>query len=178
MDDYRIFVGAFPTGVLAGDIQAVRRAIDAKTARITPPHVTLAGTFWRNGSATAAGEATLIAGLQPLTAVLRPFTLALGGIATFGRRVIYLDVAPTAELTAVRRALLGVTGQDKHRAWVPHLTLAMRLTGSAFDQALAELRAGPWHSERFAAPIDRLQLMQRGPSDPAWRVIHTLPLAG
>jgi hypothetical protein len=38
MNDYRIFVGAFPEGDLADRIQAVRLKHDAKTARITSPH--------------------------------------------------------------------------------------------------------------------------------------------
>jgi hypothetical protein len=45
MNDYRIFVGAFPEGDLADRIQAVRLQHDARTARITAPHVTLAGTY-------------------------------------------------------------------------------------------------------------------------------------
>ncbi len=37
MNDYRIFIGAFPGGDLADRIQAVRVRHDAKTARITNP---------------------------------------------------------------------------------------------------------------------------------------------
>ena len=61
MNDYRIFVGAFLSGELHEGIQAVRQWYDAKTARITPPHVTLAGTYWRGGPATAENEAEAIA---------------------------------------------------------------------------------------------------------------------
>jgi hypothetical protein len=49
--DSRIFVGAFPAGELAERIQAVRLRHDANTARITAPHVTVAGTYWRSGPA-------------------------------------------------------------------------------------------------------------------------------
>ena len=44
--DYRIFVGAFPGGDLGESIQAIRARYDPKTARITAPHVTLAGTYY------------------------------------------------------------------------------------------------------------------------------------
>ncbi|GAB4159035.1 MAG: hypothetical protein Fur0021_29490 [Candidatus Promineifilaceae bacterium] len=54
MDDYRIFVGAFLTGELAAHMQQVRCRYDAVTAGITPPHVTVAGTYWRTGSPTVS----------------------------------------------------------------------------------------------------------------------------
>ena len=47
--DYRIFVGAFLEGELANAVQAIRQQYDPVTARITPPHVTSAGTYWRSG---------------------------------------------------------------------------------------------------------------------------------
>ena len=53
--------------------------------------------------------AALIAALQPLSARLAPFDLLLGGIQTFGRRVVYLGVAQTPALLAVRQALLVLT---------------------------------------------------------------------
>ena len=62
--DYRIFVGAFPIGDLADRIQALRQRHDPKTARITAPHVTLAGTYWRTGPATPENESDTIAHLQ------------------------------------------------------------------------------------------------------------------
>jgi len=62
--DYRIFVGAFPTGELAERIQAVRLRHDAKTARVTAPHVTVAGTYWRSGPAKPENESDTIARLQ------------------------------------------------------------------------------------------------------------------
>jgi 2'-5' RNA ligase len=175
--DYRIFIGAFPGGALADQIQAMREQYDPKTARITAPHVTLAGTYCRSGPATAETEADLIARFAALDTV-QPFTLTLGDIHTFGRRVIYLGVAATPALLAVRHTLLALAGPDKHGArFTPHLTLAMRLKGHAFTQMLADLQESVWDNGRFSAPIDRLHLMQRGPADPAWRTIATLPLA-
>jgi hypothetical protein len=53
MNDYRIFVGAFPEGDLADRIQAVRLRHDAKTARITHPHALPKGPQ-RGGGAPGA----------------------------------------------------------------------------------------------------------------------------
>ena len=174
--DYRIFVGAFPDGEKIDQVQQLREVIDLKTGQITPPHVTLAGTYWRTGQPTAANEAIFIEKLNGLRPYLKPFSLQLGGIYTFGQRVIYLGVLPTEEMMAIRNRLLGVMGRDKHRQFKPHLTLAMRLKGSRFSETLAELQQSEWANGRFTTPIYELRLMQRGADDPAWRTIHTLPL--
>jgi 2'-5' RNA ligase len=174
--DYRIFVGAFPDGDKIAQIQQLREQIDPKTAQITPPHVTLAGTYWRVGQPTAANEAVLIKKLTALAPHLQPFSLQLGGIYTFGQRVIYLGVLPTDEIMTIRNSLLGVMGRDKHRQLKPHLTLAMRLKGAQFSETLADLKQSEWANGRFSTPIHELRLMLRGPKDPAWRIIHTLPL--
>ena len=174
--DYRIFVGAFPTGELAESIQQIRESVDSKTAKITAPHVTLAGTYWRNGKATRAGAQGLIDKLDKLSNKLNAFDLELGGIQTFGERVIYLGVKPTEPMLAVRRALINSIGEDKHRRFKPHLTLAMRLEQPAFDETLAQLRESEWENGRFTLPITELHLMQRSETDPAWRSIHTIAL--
>jgi 2'-5' RNA ligase len=178
--DYRIFVGAFPQGDLVNRIQALREQYDPVTARITAPHVTLAGTYWRSGPATPANETATIVRLQASQGEFHPFTLSLGGIATFSpadRPVIYLQVEVTPALLAMRSALLNVLGRDNHRHFTPHLTLAMRLKGPAARQMVEQLQPSEWHTGRWSAPIDRLALMQRGPTDPAWREIATVSLA-
>lgn len=177
--DYRIFVGAFLTGELAERIHATRQRYDPTTAQITLPHVTLAGTYWRSGRATPHNEAETIARLQALQGHVPPFELVLGGIRTFlpaGKPLIYLSVESTLGLLAARGALIQTLGPDKHGSFIPHLTLAMRLEEAAARGMLAGLHASEWHSGRWRAPIQRLSLMQRGPSDPAWRAIFHLEL--
>jgi 2'-5' RNA ligase len=176
--DYRLFVGAFPGGELAEQIQALRELYDWKTSQISQPHVSLAGTYWRQGPATPTNEARLIHQLSVAAAQLKPFELRLGGIYTFGQRVIYLGVTLNDEMEHDRQILKSVIGRDKHRRFRPHLTLAMRLDEPAHQAMLSELSGSPWQQERFTARIHQLQLMQRGPDDPAWRCISTLPLQG
>src|SRR5512139_1213362 len=109
--DYRIFIGAFPEGELAERLQDLRRRYDPKTARITPPHVTVAGTYWRSGPPTVENEAKSIARLQAIRDRVLPFDLVLGGIHTFppaNRPVIYMGVTAIEGLLAARRALLQI----------------------------------------------------------------------
>ncbi len=177
--DYRIFVGAFPEGDLAQRIQAVRTRYDPKTARITATHVTLAGTYWRSGPASPENEVQTIRNLQAAAIRIQPFELVLGGVHAFppaANPVIYLGVELTEGFLKARRTLLDVLGQDKHRQFTPHLTLAMRLKGSAARNMLADLQANEWGTSHWRAPVKALQLMQRGPDDPAWRSIARLQL--
>lgn len=182
--DYRIFIGAFLTGELAERLQLVQAHYDPPTAHITPPHVTLAGTYWRSGPATSENEASLIARLQAIPKQIAPFTLTLGGIYTFplaDHPVIYLGVGLSPELLAARRSLLAVMGEaerQKPRRFTPHLTLAMRLAETPAQRMMEELQASEWASQQWVAPIRELRLMQRGPTDAAWRAIARLPLLG
>ncbi len=117
-------------GEIVQDIQALRLQHDTKTARITAPHVTLAGTYWRSGPATADNEAEAIARLNAVSSKIPPFDLVMGGIDSFlpVNPVIFLRIEPSSDLLAARQALLEALGPDKHGSrFVPHLTLAMRL---------------------------------------------------
>ncbi len=175
--DYRIFVGAFPDGALAETLQTLRRRYDPVTARITPPHVTLWGTQWRHGPPTPQQEAETIATLTRHQKNIPPFSLELGGIEAFEAGVIYLAVRCSPELLAARERLLQALGPDKHGQFTPHLTLAMRLDVAKTQAMLAELRLSAWQTTPHIAPIRRLHLMQRRPSDPAWRAIFHFSLA-
>ncbi len=180
MNDYRIFVGAFPEGDLADRIQSVRVQHDAKTARITAPHVTMAGTYWRSGSPTPENEANTIERLRSIENQLRPFEMKIGGVETFlpDNPVIYLHIEPTADLLAARKALLHVIGQDKQRHFTPHLTLTMRLDQPKTEALLPQLRQADWHTLRWNVSIEHLWLMQRGPHDPAWRYLYRVEMKG
>jgi 2'-5' RNA ligase len=180
MNDYRIFVGAFPEGDLADRIQALRLRHDARTARITAPHVTLAGTYWRSGPPTPKNEAAVIEQLRSIESRLRLFEMRIAGVESFlpDNRVLYLHVEPTPDLLAVRRALLQVIGSDKHRHFTPHLTLTMRLDARQTATLFTQLRQTDWLVQPWGITIDHLWLMQRGSGDPAWRYIHRIELTG
>lgn len=174
--DYRIFIGAFLTGPLAAEVQAIREKYDWKTSQISRPHVTLAGTYWRLGPATAENEMALIKRLKTEAAALPAIRLQLGGIYTFGKRVVYLGVMPDEALKSTRKALTNIAGRDKHRKFKPHLTLAMRLNEPEMAEMVAALQASQWHTEQVVTAVDKLHLMQRGSQDAVWRSIFEFPL--
>jgi 2'-5' RNA ligase len=169
--DYRIFVGAFPGGELAEEIQSLRHDHDPKTARITDPHVTLAGIYQRQGPATLENEAEAVERLLAAQTRIAPFELILGGIRAFPPQntITYLHVEPTFDSLAARQSLLEVLGPDKHRTFTPHLTLTMRLDSRQSNLLLRQWKQTTWHTSRWTVPIFELWLMLRGPNDPAWR---------
>lgn len=176
--EYRIFAGAFIQSDLAARIQAIRTHYDPVTAQITPPHVTLAGTYWRSGSPTAENETETMRKMEIIQGILPPFDLLLSGIRTFpgDRPVVYLGVQVNQGLIEARNLLLSMIGPDKHREFTPHLTLAMRLPWDKAWAMVRELHDTDWNKKVFPALINALQLMQRGPQDKAWRCIFTLKL--
>lgn len=179
--DYRIFIGVFPQGELAERLQAVRLKVDPVTARITPPHITLAGTYWRAGSASIENEAVTIQQLDAACRHIAPFKLILGGVRVFPpeeRPVIYLGVEKTPGLLAARQALLEVLGPDKHSRYTPHLTLAMRLKADRAGAVIASLTGAAWDHTHSEAHIGAVQLMMRGPQEPAWQMIGRFSLGG
>ena len=180
MNDYRIFVGAFPEGDWADRVQVVRVRHDAKTARITAPHVTMAGTYWRSGAPTPESEAHTIEQLGSIENQLHSFEMRVGGVETFlpHNAVTYLHIEPTPELLATRRTLLQAIGSDKHRHFTPHLTLTMRLDQSKTESLLPQLRRVDWLMQPQRITIDHLWLMQRGPADSAWRYIQRIEMTG
>jgi 2'-5' RNA ligase len=175
---YRIFAGAFPEGALAEHIQKIRETYDPVTARITPPHVTLAGTYRRSGPATPENEAEVIRRLEILPGILQPFDLQLHGVRTFPgeRPVVYLGVAMNKGVIEARNLLQSMLGPDSHTVFRPHLTLAMRLSWEDAWQMVRELQESEWAEGVFTAPIRALHLMQRGAQDKAWRTIYRLAL--
>ncbi|RPJ42187.1 MAG: 2'-5' RNA ligase family protein [Chloroflexi bacterium] len=178
MNDYRIFAGAFLEGELAERVQTIRQKYDPVTARITPPHVTLAGTYWRSGPPTPENEAEAVRRLEILPGILLPYDLLLKGVRTFPgeRPVVYLSVEINKGLIEARNLLLGMFGPDKHKDFRPHLTLAMRLPWEGAWQMVNDLQASEWNTQLHKAPIREVRLMQRGPRDKAWRCIYRLNL--
>jgi len=179
--DYSIFIGAFPDGLLGERLQALRQRYDPKTAAISAPHVTLAGTYWREGLPTPENESAVIDRLENALKDVSPFELFLEGVHSLpgrGKPVIYLGVVLTPELRSVRQTLLGVLGTDKHRKFIPHLTLAMRLQNDAARAMQNDLRHSEWNTQRHSTPVARLSFMQRGgQADPSWRAIAELNLS-
>lgn len=108
-------------------------SLAAHTAPSNRPHVTLVA---RVGLAPVAGE---------VFAAIAGFPITLGAPLLFGsgeRRVLARSVVPTAELLALRKAILSAAGPGDdapHTApgeWMPHVALARRIRVADLPAAL------------------------------------------
>ncbi len=146
-----------------------------------PPHVSLAGTYLRNGSPTPNSEAEEIQRLSSLYQSVEPFEITLNGIRAFppeDQPVIFLGVEPSPGWMSARQVLQEMLGQDKHTHFIPHLTLAMRLQGESARKALNTLKTSEWATKRHSFQVTELRLMRRSKTDATWRCVATFPLTG
>jgi 2'-5' RNA ligase len=167
---WRIFVGAFIDGEFADQVQNFRKQVDPRTAAVCPPHVTLAGTYYRD----SGDEGETIAMLERVLSGEPVFLLHFTGIGVFDNRtpVIHLTVEKTPPLLTVRDRILRILGPDRHPDFTPHLTLSMRLKHAAANKFLNEARMLDWLALPRTVEIHRLQLMQRGRQDASWRCLQ------
>jgi len=111
------FVGVLPPPKLSARILAWQRALDHL---ITAPHVTLKAPGGLNVQQTLA--------CREVCRRTPPFDLRLGGVQTFGGRVIYL-AASGEGLSALHAALVAAVGTPAGEFeldnYHPHLTLAL-----------------------------------------------------
>ena len=111
------FVGVLPPPELSARILAWQRALDHL---ITAPHVTLKAPGKLNAQQTLA--------CREVCRRTPPFDLRLGGVQTFGGRVIYL-AASGEGLSALHAALVAAVGipagEFELDNYHPHLTLAL-----------------------------------------------------
>lgn len=108
------------------------------------PHLTLwAGSELSESATTALAALTL-----PLQITLGPLVV-LG----HGRWALARLVAADPELLSLRARVLESTGHDQHDLWVPHVTLARRLSADQVGRALTVLTS----STPLAAEVSALR---------------------
>lgn len=175
----RIFIGAFPTGSIAADLQAIRIKYDPKTAKISSPHVTLAGIYEYSENWFLKNEEEIITKIQDICTNIPTFEIQLGGVRIFPSKrksIVYLEVVQTPDLLTARKELLSILGPDRHTHYTPHLTLAMRITDQQAKEMQSALSNKIWDQKQKTFSVASLQLMQRFPTDASWRTITVLQL--
>lgn len=144
------FVGLRPPPLLAERALAWQRSLGHE---ITEPHVTLKAPGRLSELHTAAcGEVCRHAA---------PFPVRIGGVQTFGERVIYLR-AEGAGLAALHHALVAAVGQEpgdfEMDNYHPHLTLAVNWrpmrpgVGDSWSEVRASAEAG--FADLVRTPLD------------------------
>lgn len=154
------------TGVVANEIDGMRRALGAKSLERIAPHCTLIApvNIREEDLEAVLGQVRTAAGRNG------PISVDLGPPATFWPRtpVLYLAVSGDVEAMAELRRDLGAgplapPSSRRERVFIPHLTLDQRIEPSRLPHALAALR-----DYRATYCFERLSVLEQD-ADHRWR---------
>ncbi|WP_338220445.1 2'-5' RNA ligase family protein [Algoriphagus sp. oki45] len=156
--------------------QEIRGKFNVKYALKSPAHITLKMPFSYN----EAKEAVLCEQLSVFASRFKPFKVELGKINTFGKRVIFLGVEPSAPLLLLQSALksfckkeLNLVDELSDRNYHPHMTLAFKdLKATKFDDVLGLAKSKEFDAEFIAKGF---YLLKR--ADGKWKIHREIPFS-
>ena len=157
--------------------QRVRKEYGSAHALRSPPHITLHMPFkWKEEKLPILTEA-----IERVTRENRPFDIHLKDFDCFPPRVIYVDVAPNADLAKLRhevvagmRRLHVLNADYKFKAFHPHVTIAFRdLRKAAFHKAWAYYQD---QKLDFEFQVRGIELLRHDKH--CWELFQTFELTG
>lgn len=163
---------AFPSKKLQDLANTYRKRYDSHYAKITP-HITLKDSF----DATEDDIQSIIKQLDELAANYAPLNIHALRISSFFpiTNAIYFRIEQTEQLTAFHQALEEKVpfGESKH-VFVPHITIAQKMTDSEHDDIFGQLRMTGVDEKDT---IDRIHLLYQL-EDGSWTTYETFRLSG
>ena len=163
---------AFPSKKLQDLANTYRKRYDPHYAQITP-HMTLKDSF----DATEEDIQSIVKQLDELTANYAPLTIHASRISSFfpTTNAIYFRIEPTEQLVAFNEAIQEKVpfGEPKH-VFVPHITIAQKMTDSEHDDIFGQLRMTGVDEKDT---IDRIHLLYQL-EDGSWTTYETFRLTG
>lgn len=174
----KYFLAILPPGPIMERAEAIKLGIKeefgVKYALKSPAHITLKMPFSYN----EAKENVLIAQLKSFASSQREFRLKIGGIATFGNRVVFVEVEKNDLLVKLQsdlkhfcKRILLLNDELSDRNFHPHMTLAFKdLKPAVFGEVLKFARSQSFEAE---FPVKDLVLLKR--IDHRWIAQITVP---
>ncbi|MEB2278833.1 YjcG family protein [Lysinibacillus xylanilyticus] len=163
---------AFPSKKLQDLANTYRKRYDPHYAKITP-HITLKDSF----EATDEDIQSVVKQLDGLAAKYAPLSIHALRISSFfpTTNAIYFRIEPTEQLTTLHEALEEKVpfGESKH-VFVPHITIAQKMTDSEHDDIFGQLRMTGVDEKDT---IDRIHLLYQL-EDGSWTTYETFRLTG
>ncbi|WP_342509029.1 YjcG family protein [Sporosarcina sp. FSL K6-2383] len=163
-------VVAFPSKKLQDLANAYRKRYDPHYALITP-HMTVKGVFEANDQEIAE----VAKAIKAVTNKHKPFELNVSKVSSFApiTNTIYFKAELNDDLEALHKDLnYNFPGDEPEFAFVPHVTIAQKLTSGEHDDIIGQLKMiGVDHTET----IDRLHLLYQL-EDGSWTVYETFRL--
>jgi len=165
-----IFILTELTGPVAERIRAIQERYDPKLARLTPPHVTIAGSSGVGVLSPSTSAERLRELLEPIAATTPPLTLHFKPPVRFMQtEIVALPLDPHGPLRELheRIATSGLQFERPRFAFTPHCTLS-------FYPVLSPQRARELLSIRVPEPvvIDRLQAYHTMDPQPARKILE------
>lgn len=149
-----------------------RKRYDPHYALVTP-HITLKDPFEADETALN----TISAALANVAADYAPLAIHASRISSFFpvTNAIYFRIEPTEQLLSIHKELSEFIpfGEAKHN-FVPHITIAQKMTDSEHDDILGQLRMTGVDEEET---VDRIHLMYQL-EDGSWTAHETFRLTG
>jgi len=163
---------AFPSKELQEIADGYRKRYDPHYALISP-HMTIKGVFNANDEEIEE----VVKAIKEVTSKHSPFELNIAKVGTFApiTNAIYFKATPSEELSSLHKSLnFDFFGEEPPYAFVPHVTIAQKLTSGEHDDIIGQLKMiGVDHTET----IDTLYLVQQL-EDGSWTAYETLHLEG
>ena len=163
---------AFPSKKLQDLANTYRKRYDPHYALVTP-HITLKDPF----EVDDADVSKISDALATIARDFAPLHIHASRISSFFpvTNAIYFRIDPTEQLIAIHETIAAAIpfGEKKH-TFVPHITIAQKMTDSEHDDILGQLRMTGVDEEET---IDRIHLMYQL-EDGSWTAHETFRLTG
>lgn len=163
---------AFPSKKLQDLANTYRKRYDPHYALVTP-HITLKDTF----EADETEASKISEALSNIASDFAPLNIHASRISSFFpvTNAIYFRIEPTDQLAAIHEAIgEAVPHGEKKHTFVPHITIAQKMTDSEHDDILGQLRMTGVDEQET---IDRIHLMYQL-EDGSWTAYETFRLKG
>lgn len=160
-------VAIFPSKEIQDEANSYRMRYDPHYALI-PPHVTVKEPF----EADSEELKDLVKELKTIAKETSPFPLRVLKVSSFFpvTNTIYLKVDPVKELMNLNDRLhSGDLPKEQTFAFVPHITIAQKLSDDEFSDVFGSLKLQEFNME---CTVDRFQLMYQLENG-AWTVHET-----
>ncbi|SDJ86453.1 YjcG family protein [Sediminibacillus albus] len=168
----RYGIAIFPEKKIQDTANSYRKRYDPHYALI-PPHITLKEPF----DASDDDIDAIVSELRDVARKTRPFPLQINKVSSFSpvTNTIYLKVEPVAELVKLNERLhSGKLPQEKTYSFVPHITIAQKLSHDEYSDVFGSLKMQNFNLQQTA---DRFQLMYQLENG-AWTVYETFTFSG
>lgn len=164
----KYFLAIVPDGPIqdkcTGIKNEIREKFNVKYALKSPAHVTLKMPFSYN----EAKEEKLIKVLREFLVQFESFPISIGGVDTFGKRVIFLSVKADGRLTKLQSGLkefckreLNLVDELSDRNFHPHMTIAFKdLKEIHFEEILNLVRKKSLNEELVVAGVHLLKRIE------------------